>query len=94
MGDRKCSRPRPDTVLTEPLDQYLFIKDILLFLNDAERTMLRLKYWLGFSNEELAELYDVPLTTIEGRSRLLMHKLRLITKDVYSENETPRNYFN
>lgn len=89
MDERKTARRR-NTVLNE-LEQFVLTKDALELLTEYERNIIHLKYWFEFSNIEIAKILKVPPTTIQGRCRLIMDKLRRILVDKELDNEESRS---
>jgi len=52
------------------------VRGLLDALAPEQREVLRLGYYGGFSQTEIAELLDLPLGTVKGRMRLALARLR------------------
>jgi RNA polymerase sigma-70 factor (ECF subfamily) len=62
-----------------PQEQVLLARHVetqLAKLTDKERCVLRLAYYDGYTQEEIAEKLDEPLGTIKSRTRSALSKLR------------------
>ncbi len=72
--------PNLDRVALEELSQR--VKTALKQLPDAQRHVLELAYYDGFSQSDITEKTGVPLGTVKSRSRQGLLKLRELLKDL------------
>ncbi|MEL6794628.1 MAG: sigma-70 family RNA polymerase sigma factor, partial [Pseudomonadota bacterium] len=54
-------------------------------LTDAQREVVRLAYFTGLSQQEIAERLDVPLGTVKSRMRLAGERLRADLGDGFAQ---------
>lgn len=95
---RRASRPEPDA--NDPLfapdppeqpDRALSaatrdaaVRDAVLALSDAQREVVRLAYFLGLSQQEIADRIGAPLGTVKSRLRLAGERLRAALGDAFA----------
>lgn len=83
--DKTAKSPLDETLKNELARE---ISDILDTLKSIHSTAIRLRYYFGYTTEEIAKLTDVPLQTVYSRLEkarsLLFNKLQFL-KDDYSE---------
>ncbi len=72
--------PNLDRVALEELSQR--VKTALKQLPDAQRQVLELAYYDGFSQSDITDKTGVPLGTVKSRSRQGLLKLRELLKDL------------
>jgi RNA polymerase sigma-70 factor (ECF subfamily) len=67
---------------SDPWDEALFaaerrtVREALFRLPSEQRQAIELAYYGGYSQREIAEMAKVPVSTIKGRMRLALEKLR------------------
>jgi RNA polymerase sigma-70 factor (ECF subfamily) len=66
--------------LSDVVDDVVF-EQRLVFLGDAERTLIRLRYEEELSNPEIARRLALPEGTVKVRLHRLRHRLREAIKD-------------
>lgn len=80
-GDNSSGgNPNLDRVALEELSQR--VKMALQQLPEAQRSVLELAYYDGFSQSDITEKTGVPLGTVKSRSRQGLLKLRELLKDL------------
>ncbi len=57
-------------------------------LPSAQREVIQLVFWGGFTRREAAERLDIPLGTVHTRLRLGMDKLRATLSNLFGSNDT------
>lgn len=57
-------------------EQSTAVRAALATLSEAQRQVVELAYFNGWTQAEIAERLDLPLGTVKGRSRLALDKLR------------------
>ena len=57
-------------------------------LPSAQREIIELIFWGGFTRREAAERLDIPLGTVHTRLRLGMDKLRATLSNLFGQNDT------
>ena len=96
---RRSSRPEPDP--NDPLfkpdppeqpDRAMTaatrdaaVRDAVGALSGAQREVIRLAYFIGLSQQEIADRLDTPLGTIKSRLRLAGDRLRAVLGDAFAE---------
>ena len=78
MPDHR-NNPNLDRVTLEELSQQ--VKTALAELPEAQRQVLEMAYYEGFSQSDITEKTGVPLGTVKSRSRQGLLKLRELLKD-------------
>lgn len=57
------------------------IRNAIIQLPEEQQFVLELAYFQGYSQSEIAKLYDLPLGTVKTRIRLAIQKLRKLLQD-------------
>ena len=57
-------------------EQARSVRALIDELPDAQRRVIELAYFGGFTHEQIASMLDAPLGTIKGRMRLALEKMR------------------
>ncbi|MCC6817214.1 MAG: sigma-70 family RNA polymerase sigma factor [Saprospiraceae bacterium] len=55
---------------------YLGLEKILINLDHNLKQMIDLQYYYGYSQQEIAEEFKIPLGTVKSRTRIALQKLR------------------
>ncbi|MEB3213801.1 MAG: sigma-70 family RNA polymerase sigma factor [Leptolyngbyaceae bacterium] len=69
-----------DAVASDEISQR--VQDALIALPEKQRKALELSYFGGFSQQEIANLLEVPLGTVKSYFRLSFNKLRQALQDL------------
>ena len=75
----------PPSASVEHAERTLRVSAALLELPDAQQTVLKLAFYEGRSQSEIATMLEEPLGTIKTRARAGMRKLRESLGDYYME---------
>jgi RNA polymerase sigma-70 factor (ECF subfamily) len=82
LADRLSARP-------QPLDETFVVMRALGEMSDDDATALLLRYYYGYSGEEIAAGLGVPPTTIRGRIVRARTRLRELLSDHAGESSNP-----
>lgn len=88
--------PQPDRLVMQS-EQRSEILEAINSLNDKHRLVVILRYYAGFSNEEIAEVLKIPSGTVRSRlhtarqrlKKLLAEREELASQQVVSKRVTP-----
>lgn len=76
----KTRQEDPETAVYQTLKQQR-IRAALILLPDAQREVLLLAFFRGYSHSQIADVLQQPLGTVKGRIRAAMQKLRRLLED-------------
>lgn len=82
LADRLSARP-------QPLDETFVVMRALGQMSEADATALLLRYYYGYSGEEIAAGLGVPATTIRGRIIRARNRLRELLGDQGEGSSNP-----
>lgn len=62
-------------------EQAVLIRRVLAQLPPAQRQVIELAYFGGYTHAEIAERWDIPLGTVKGRMRLGLQKMKQLLRE-------------
>src|SRR5579884_841456 len=62
-------------------EQAVLIRRVLAQLPSAQRQVIELAYFGGYTHAEIAERWDIPLGTVKGRMRLGLQKMKQLLRE-------------
>lgn len=81
QGDNEQDPPSKAPEVWETVwqhEQAIHIRQALASLPAAQRQVIEMNYFLGYTHFEIAEQLHLPLGTVKGRMRLALQKLRVL----------------